>query len=60
MEGILVGIVSILLSSSLLCQFFIDYKKDRFFVASIELVVAIMFIACGVCAMWNFTLQTIT
>lgn len=59
MTGILVGIVSTLLSSSLLCQFFFDYKKDRFFIASVELVAAIMFIACGVCAMWNFTLQTI-
>ena len=59
MEGFLVGITSTILSSSFLCQFFVDYKKYRFFIASIELVVAIMFIACGVCAMWNFTLQTI-
>ena len=60
MESILVLIISTLLSSSMMCQFFLDYKRDRFFVASIELVVAIMFIACGVCAMWNFTLNTIT
>ena len=60
MENILIGIVSTLLPSSLLCQFFMDYKKDRFFMASVELIVAIMLISCGVCAMWNFTLQTIT
>lgn len=60
MESILVLIISVLLSSAMMCQFFMDYKKDRFFTASFELIVAIMLITCGICAMWNFTLDTIT
>jgi len=59
MVGIIILIISMLLSSSMMCQFFMDYKRDRFFIASVELIAAIMFITCGVCAMWNFTLNTI-
>lgn len=55
-----ITIVSLLLSSSSLCQFFMDYKKEKYFIASIELVTAIMWMICCACTMWHCTLQTIT
>lgn len=59
MKEFFIIIISVLLSSSLLCQFFMDYKKERFFVASIELITAIMWVVCCACVMWHCTLQTI-
>lgn len=58
-EFIIIIIVSVSLASSLLYQFFIDYKKERFFIASFELITAIMWVVCCACAMWHFTLQMI-
>lgn len=58
--SLLIIIISVLLAASKLYQFFIDYKKEKFFLASIELIFAIMFATAGVCAIWNSTLQLIT
>lgn len=58
--SLLIIIVSMLLAVSKLYQFFIDYKKEKFFLASIELIFAIMLATAGACAIWNSTLQLIT
>ena len=60
MKSFIIIIISVLLSSSMLCQFFMDYKKERIFIASVELVTAIMWMTCCMCAIWHCTLQTIT
>ena len=58
--SLLIIIVSMLLAASKLYQFFIDYKKEKFFLASIELIFAIMLATVGACVIWNSTLQLIT
>lgn len=56
---LLIIIICSLFAASKLCQFFVDYKKERFFLASIELIFAIIFITCFVCIIWNSILQVI-
>ena len=56
----LIIVINTLLASFKLYEFFTDYKNGEFFTASIELVLAIILITCGVCATWNSTLQLIT
>ena len=60
MEAFIIIFISILLASSMLYQFFMDYKRERVFAASVELVIAIMWITSCVCSIWYCTLQTIT
>ena len=57
---LLIIIINMLLAAFKLYQFFIDYKKENFFLASVELSLAIIFITCYVCLTWNYTLQAIT
>lgn len=59
MKELFLIIISMLFSVSKLYQFFIDYKNKKLFVASVELVFAIIFITCTVCVVWNCTLQAI-
>ena len=58
--SLLIMIISMLLATCKLYQFFIDYKRDKFFLASIELIFAVMLATAGACAVWNSTLQIIT
>ena len=60
MEKFCIVIVSILFSSSLLCQFFMDYKKEKYFIASVEIITAIMWSVYCACAIWYCALQAIT
>lgn len=60
MEKFFITILSIISASFSLCNFFMDYKKERYLIASIELVTAIMLIVSGVCAMWYYTLSMLT
>lgn len=53
-------IVNIVLSSSLLYQIFLDYKRRRIFIASIDFVFAIMLITCYICVILYCTFQIIT
>ena len=39
-------------ASSFMYQFFIDYNRKRYFIASIELIFSITFIASIVCILW--------
>jgi hypothetical protein len=59
MKELFIIIVSVLLSSSLLCQFFMDYKKERLLIASFELITSIMWAACCACAICHCTLQVL-
>ena len=58
--GLLIGVFGILSSSVCLWLFFLDYKNEKYWMASFELVSSIILISCCVCAMCHWTLQVIT
>ena len=60
MGNLLICIISVLSMTSFLAMFFIDYKKDKYWLASLELAIAIICITCGVCSAWDFTLKALT
>ena len=45
---LLIIILSILFSASFLYQFIMDYKKERYIMASFELIFTIIYLACGI------------
>lgn len=59
MKELFIIIVGALWSCALLCQFFMDYKKERLFIASVELIILIMLVSCCVCAICRCTLQVL-
>ena len=59
MEKFIIMILSVLLSSLALNNFFVEYKEGRYLSASVEIIVAIVFIVSLACVMWHITLQDI-
>ena len=60
MESLFVIIISSVCTSTFfISNFFMDFKKDRFLLASFELISAIIFITLGVCATWYLTMHQI-
>lgn len=60
MEKFVIMILSVLLSSLALNNFFVEYKEGRYLSASAEIIAAIVFIVSLACVMWHITLQAIT
>lgn len=59
MNELFIIIVGTLCSCALLCQFFMDYQKERLFIASVELIILIMLVSCCVCVICRCTLQAL-
>ena len=59
MEKFVIMILSVLLSSLSLNNFFVEYKEGRYLSASVGIIVAIVFIISLSCVMWHITLQSI-
>lgn len=60
MKEFVIIIVSVLLAASMLYQSIMDFKANRTLMASLELVVAIVWASSAICVMCYSTLHTIT
>lgn len=59
MKELVIITIGILYSGILLREFFMDYKKERLFIASVELTAFIMLVSCCVCVICHCTLQAL-